>query len=78
MAELRRAKMRPQGGLGFFRGRAALATAVLVMFTPDLAILRHVAPGLAHEPHRRAVHRFAPARAEESILHDGGIGYIAD
>ena len=32
----------------------------------DLAVLRHVAAGLAHEPDGRAIDRLAPAGAEKS------------
>ena len=35
----------------------------------ELAVGGERTPGLAHEPDRRRVHRFAPARAQESIAH---------
>ena len=35
----------------------------------ELAVLGHVAPRLAHEPHRRAIDGLAAARAQEAIVH---------
>src|SRR5688500_9632315 len=38
---------------------------------PQLAVIRHVAARLAHEPYRGAVDGFTPAGAEEAIVHRG-------
>ena len=39
------------------------------MACPDFAVLGHVAPRLTHEPHRRAIHRLAPAGAQKTVVH---------
>ena len=39
----------------------------------DLAVLRHIAAGLPHEPHRRAIHRLAPAGFQKAVVHLRGI-----
>jgi hypothetical protein len=41
----------------------------IVCFCAERAVLGHVAAGLAHEPHGRAVDGFAPAGAEEGVVH---------
>ena len=37
---------------------------------PQRSVLGHVAAGLAHEPHRRAVDRLAAAGAQKAIVHE--------
>ncbi len=39
----------------------------------NLAILRHVAASLSHEPHRSAIDRLTPAGFQKSVVHVGGI-----
>ena len=39
------------------------------MAAADLAVFGHVAPGLPHEPHRRAIDRLAPAGFQETVVH---------
>ena len=44
-----------------------------VALATQLAVFGQVPPGLAHEPHGRAVHRFAPQRTQEAIVHGASI-----
>ena len=60
---------RLEGHLDGERGLAAQLEQGI--FRPESPVLGHVAPRLTHEPDGRRVHRLAPARAEEPIVHGG-------
>ena len=64
-ASTRHPAQRLQRDLGGLLGGAARLEDVAI--AAQLAVLGQVAAGLAHEPHRRAIHGLAPQRAEETI-----------